>query len=144
MTSRARTATSMVFLVALLLHPEPATGASLGPRSGPAPGVSGAFSRTSPAEVAARARREGTASTGESGSPAEREIASRPDRQNRTASSAPIGANEVDDPGRSRGPSSPKTAPVSVGFPAFSDAGMSPPDPIIAAGPDHVVVAVNS
>ena len=30
-----------------------------------------------------------------------------------------------------------------AGFPAFSDAGMSPPDPIIAAGPGHVVVAVN-
>ena len=144
MTSRVRMATSVVFLVALLLHPEPATGAAPGPSSGPAPGVSGAFGWTSPAEVAARSRREAAAPTGESSSLEEREIPSRPDRQNRTASSAPLGANEVDDPGRSRGPSAPKTAPVVAGFSAFSDAGMSPPDPIIAAGPDHVVVAVNS
>ena len=137
-------ATSVVFLVARLLCPEPATGASTGPSSGPASGVAGSFSRTSPAEVAARALREAAASAGESSSLAEHEIPSRPDRQNRTAFSAPIGANEVDDPGRSRGPSAPKAAPVLAGFPAFSDAGMSPPDPIVAAGPDHVVVAVNS
>jgi hypothetical protein len=134
----------VVFLVARLLCPEPATGASTGLSSGPAPGVAGSFSRTSPAEVAARALREAAASAGESSSLAEREIPSRPDRRNRTAFSAPVGANEVDDPGRSRGPSAPKTAPVLAGFPAFSDAGMSPPDPIVAAGPDHVVVAVNS
>ena len=140
MTSLLRTGASVAFLTTLLLHPEPATGASTGASYGPASGVTETFSRTSPAEVAARARGEAAASS----SLEEREIPSRPDRQNRTASAAPIGGNEVDDPGRSRGPFAPKTTPVATGFPAFSDAGMSPPDPIIAAGPDHVVVAVNS
>jgi len=144
MASRVQMATNVLFLIALLLRPEPATGASQGPDSGPAPGAARTFSRTSPLEVAARALGEAAATARASGSPAEGEIPSRPDRQNRTVASAPIGANEVDDAGRSRGPSSPKAAPVSAGFSAFSDAGMSPPDPIIAAGPDHVVVAVNS
>ena len=144
MASRVQMATNVWFLIALLLHPEPATGASRGPSSGPAPGVAETFGRTFPAEVAARAQTEAAASAGESSSPAEREIPSRPDRRNRTAASAPVGANEVDDAGRLRGPSWPKAAPVAAGFSAFSDAGMSPPDPIIAAGPDHVVVAVNS
>ncbi len=140
MTSLLRTGASVAFLTTLLLHPEPATGASTGASYGPASGVTETFSRTSPAEVAARARGEAAASS----LLEEREIPSRPDRQNRTASAAPIGGNEVGDPGRSRGPFAPKTTPVATGFPAFSDAGMSPPDPIIAAGPDHVVVAVNS
>ena len=145
MTSHVPKAASVALLAALLFHQaEPATGASQGPSSGPAPGVSVTFSRTTPSEVAARARREAAASADESSSLAEPEIASRPDRENRTPSSAPIGANEVDDPGRSRGPFAPRAAPVTTGFQAFSDAGMSPPDPIIAAGPDHVVVAVNS
>jgi hypothetical protein len=91
-----------------------------------------------------RARGNAAVSTGGSSSLVEPEIPSRLDRENRTPSSAPIGANEVDDPGRARGLVAPKTVPVVAGFPAFSDAGMSPPDPIIAAGPDHVVVAVNS
>ena len=106
MASRVQMATNVtnrLFLIALLLHPEPATGASQGPGSGPAPGIAGSFSQTSPAEVAARAQREAAATTRESSSPAEREIPTRPDRQNRTASSAPIGANEVEDPGRSLG-----------------------------------------
>jgi hypothetical protein len=115
--------------------------------AGPAVGVSERFSRTSPVEVAGLARSEAAPEAAGTGWVPEHEIASRPDRENRTAASAPPGANEFDDPARARSPEAaigPKAAPVLTGFAALSDTSMSPPDPIIAAGPNHVVVAVNS
>ncbi len=143
-----RAVAGFVLLVGLLTAPSQA-GAAQRPRvaAGPAAGVSERFSRTSPAEVAARARSMAVPEAAGTGWLPEHEIASRPDRENRTAAAAPAGANERDDPARSlprEGATEPKAAPVVTGFPALSNTSMSPPDPIIAAGPDHVVVAVNS
>ena len=144
-----RAAAGVVLFVALLLPAPSLAGAEEKPRTaaGPAVGVSERFSRTSPAEVAALARLGAALEAGGSGWLREHEIPSRSDRENRTSASAPPGANEIDDPARPfsrEGAIGPKAAPVLIGFSALSDTSVSPPDPIIAAGPNHVVVAVNS
>ena len=138
---------SALLLAAALASPASSdTARPHGASAGPAAGFSEGFSRTSPAEVASRGRSKAAPETIGASSPAEHEIADRTDGENRTAASAPAGANERSDPGRtlSPGTASPKRAAVQAGFPALSSSGVSPPDPIIAAGPNHVVVAVNS
>lgn len=57
------------------------------------------------------------------------------------------GATEVKDPPVSHvGPRSlrPNLSPPLIGFSALSATGRIPPDPMVAAGPNHLVVAVNS
>ena len=59
---------------------------------------------------------------------------------------APAGSNEVDD---NFGPSVSAQSPVAPANPIVSFSGIAytrriPPDPIIAAGPNHLIVAVNS
>jgi hypothetical protein len=142
-----RAAASVLLLGAVLLRSEPLTGADGRRRvaAGPAGGVSERFSRTSPAEVIAVGRSKAAPAPFGAGSPSEHEIASRPDGEDRTAASSPRGANERTDPARSlSGATAPRSAPVLAGFSGPASGGVSPPDPIIAAGPDHVVVAVNS
>ncbi len=138
-----RTVVGIALLVGLL--PAYAAAGSREPvAAGPAFGVSRRFGRTSPAEIAALVAKEAAP---EGGALREHEIPSLPDLENRTAPSAPRGANERDDPSRApsrEGLVSPKAAPVLTGFPALAATFVNPPDPIIAAGPNHVVVAVNS
>jgi hypothetical protein len=113
--------------------------------AGPAVGISERYSTTVPAEVAGLGRSK--AAPRSAGGLREPEIPSLPDGENRTAARAPLGANERDDPARSssrQGAVVPKAVPVLTGFAALSNTGVSPPDPIIAAGPNHVLVAVNS
>ncbi len=128
----------------LTVVPLPLLGA--GPRaSGPASGVAERFSATRPSELAASGRTK--AAPLQAGHRSEHEVEALPDRGNFIAPRAARGANERDDPARPverGGALHSKTAPILAGFQALSDEGTSPPDPIVAAGPDHVVVAVNS
>jgi len=99
----------------------------------------------SPRDLAASGRIKAGPRGGVGAIPPELEIADIPDRAGTTRPSAPRGANERDDPARApHGTLRPKTSSVLAGFRGFTDTGVRPPDPIVAAGPDHVVVAVNS
>ena len=113
---------------------------------GPAAGTSSRFAVITPFGVGAAERTKAAPRNVSAAWPPELEIRDLPDRERSTAPSAPRGANEQSDPARrpSRGASvRPKGAAILAGFPGIGDTGAHPPDPIVAAGPDHVVVAVN-
>jgi hypothetical protein len=146
--SSFRAVASALLLAGGLLQTEPAAGADggHGVALGPAAGESERFSTTSPVRVAAL-RGSRTSEPAVTGVVIEHEIASLPDRGNRTPPARPLGANERMDSARfpSRGgPVAPRRTSALAGFDALSYGGMSPPDPVVAAGPQHVVVAVNS
>lgn len=105
--------------------------------SGPAAGTSERFGRISPSEVSALGRPAESAAIAWR---PELEIPDRPDPERPIAPALPAGANETEDRGR---PVS-EIGPALVSFPGLSPNAVVPPDPILAAGPDHVVVAVNS
>ena len=133
------------FLLAsvLLLSSPPLVAGERGIPAGPARGSSAPTGAVLPAEVSRRA----VVREGPGGGLPELEIPSLPDPSDRTASSALCGTNERDDPARalSRGRgAAAKSAAVLASFPAIGDDGVTPPDPIVAAGPAHVIVAVNS
>ena len=135
-------------LVAALLSSSPGlAGAGRTVAAGPAAGASTRFRTIVPAEVAARGLAGVAAERAGAGLRPELEIPSIPDRAGAAAAAAPLGTNECDDTARStpRGrPGAPKGARLLAGFAAIDDDGVSPPDPIVAAGPRHVIVAVNS
>lgn len=141
----SRAAASAVLAVAMALSSSPLHGADAARpvAAGPAAGMSERFGKTSPGDVARLGRSNVSPAASGRNSPREHEIIARPDRDNRTAAAAPLGANERTDPARRAGAVR-KRARVLSGFPALSNGGVSPPDPVIAAGPDHIVVAVNS
>ncbi len=105
--------------------------------SGPATGTSDRFGRTSPGEVAAL---DPSASSSEPAWRPELEIPDRPDPQRLPAPASAAGTNETDD----RAGSASEGPPLLVGFPGLSPNAVVPADPILAVGPDHVLVAVNS
>ncbi|MGE5414741.1 MAG: hypothetical protein ACM3NW_11230 [Syntrophomonadaceae bacterium] len=134
-----------MLLSAVLLSSSPAAAqAGHGVAAGPASGVATRFGTVLPAELARRGRREAAV---ERAPLREHEIPSLPDRADGAAPSAHLGRNQRDDPARAVVPGErvlSKSAAVLAGFPALGNDGVSPPDPIIAAGPQHVIVAVNS
>ncbi|HTY42345.1 MAG TPA: hypothetical protein VMH79_10770 [Thermoanaerobaculia bacterium] len=136
---------------------------------GPAPGSSARFAVTIPIEVEAQGRTKAAPRVISGAWPPEFEIPDLPDRARRgndapklgpsgtraepgeeiTAPrpSASRGANERSDPARSASRGQllrTKASVVLAGFGGLADAGVRPPDPVVAAGPDHVIVAVNS
>ena len=124
-----------------------APAASTHPFHGPAQGVGG-----SPALVSLYSIGPVVKSASEvSVSVHEHEVPRLKDPSNLPPPLAPAGSNEIRDNSR-RLPERQLTAhpqdralsdPI-VSFPAISDTGRIPPDPIIAAGPDHLIAAVNS
>ena len=124
-------------LAVLLLVP---TVAEARPRircaSGPVSGTSERFVRVSPADFAAQA------TPAKPVAPAwrpELEIPDRPDPPSPFAPAAAV-ANETDDGAGSVSDS----PPLLADFPGLSPNAVVPADPILAVGPDHVLVAVNS
>ncbi len=134
-----------LLLSAVLLSSPPAVAeARHGVAAGPSPGASTRFATVVPAELARRGRPEAAI---ERALLREHEIPSLPDRADRMASTVVLGSNERDDPAPAVAPRErvlSKGAAVLASFPALDNDGVSPPDPIIAAGPQHVIVAVNS
>ena len=128
----------------LLLSPPAGDPGGRGLPEGPARGSS---TRSGAIPRAGAAARSAIAGERRAGRPPELEIPSLPDPAGGGAPSAACGANEGNDAARSgsgaRG-AVPRTAPLVAGFPALGDDGVTPPDPIVAAGPAHVIVAVNS
>jgi hypothetical protein len=109
---------------------------------GPAAGRAARFAVTSPLAIALRGRSEAAPRPGAGAVPPELEIPDLPDRADARPPSAPPASNEKND--AARGALRPKSSPILSGFRGFEDTGVRPPDPIVAAGPDHVLVAVNS
>lgn len=136
-----------LLLVSVLLSSPPAVaGARRGVAAGPAAGVSTRSGTVLPADVARRGDLEEARERGAASLP-ELEIPSLPDRAEAMAPSARRGANERNDLARAASGGrtvAPKSAEILASFPAIGNDGVSPPDPIIAAGPQHVIVAVNS
>jgi hypothetical protein len=140
----SRAAASALLLVAALPATAPPCRADGGRcvAAGPAAGLSDRFGRTAPAEVSATGRSRAAPVAAAVASVRQLEIPSLPNRHDGTRASGPLGARERADPvGRA---ATARTAEILAGFPALSNSGVSPPDPVIAAGPDHLVVAVNS
>jgi hypothetical protein len=114
---------------------------------GPAVGRATRFAVTSPLELAASARAKATPRINTGSRIEDHEIPDLPDRADAPRASVPPGSNEQNDAAQSsRGGTvlRPKGASILASFRGFTDTGVRPPDPIVAAGPDHVVVAVNS
>ncbi|HTR03434.1 MAG TPA: hypothetical protein VMN82_09595 [Thermoanaerobaculia bacterium] len=135
-----------VWLLAAALAPAAGLGATA---AGPAAGAAERFSRTSPSDVASTGRAKTAPREAAGAMPREVEIEALPDSLDRVAPAAPLGANERDDSSHasSRGGAAvrPRAGVARVaGFSAIEDTSVRPPDPILAVGPDHVVVAVNS
>ena len=132
-----------LLLASLLLLARPADDAGgRGTPSGPARGSSAVSGRVLPAEVSPRGVPERAG-----GAPPELEIPELPDVGGGGPASASCGANERDDAARAiaggRRPA-PRSGSILAGFEGLDDDGVTPPDPIVAAGPAHVLVAVNS
>ena len=127
-----------LLLAVLVLVP---TTAGAQPRarcaSGPATGISDRFSRVSPAAVAALASPAKTQSL--SWRP-ELQAPDLPDPKLHAAPSSFAGSNDTDD--RAASPSD--SPPLLASFPGLSPNAVVPADPILATGPAHVLVAVNS
>ena len=68
-----------------------------------------------------------------------------PDPRNLLEPLGPAGSNEIDDVLSGKKPHSVDLAPDKmIDFIGLTETNMIPPDPIIAAGPDHLLVGVNS
>jgi len=130
-------------LASLLLLVLPAAEAGgRGTPSGPARGSSAVSGTVLPADVSRRGLPERAG-----GAQPELEIPEIPDVAGGAFASASCGANERDDAARSAAEAralAPRSAPIVANFEGLDDDGVTPPDPIVAAGPAHVVVAVNS
>jgi hypothetical protein len=111
--------------------------------AGPAFGRAQRFSAASPAGTGSDERWKAAPSS-RSVSPQELEIPDVADSARSLPNHVRGGAR--DDPSRAGAAASVtrKTAEVLSGFQGLAASGVTPPDPIVAAGPDHVVVAVNS
>jgi hypothetical protein len=104
--------------------------------SGPATGSSERFGRVSPADLATIA--SPVRSPARAWRP-ELEAPDLPDPPHLPAPAFAGGTNETDD--RASASESP---PVLTSFPGLSPNAVVPADPILAAGPDHILVTVNS
>jgi hypothetical protein len=122
------------------------TGTAPHVADGPAAGSSGRFALTIPTMVAADGRAKAAPRIVPGARPPELAIPDLPDRADAPRPSVPRGANERNDSSRSASTSAllrTKGSTILAGFHGFSDPTVRPPDPVVAAGPDHVVVAVN-
>jgi hypothetical protein len=136
-------------VIALLLAAALMASAGTAPHvaDGPAAGSSSRFAVTIPTQITADVRARALPRSVPGPWPPELEIPDLPDRAHAPRPTGPRGANEQNDAARSSARGAllrPKGSTILAGFSGIDDTGARPPDPIIAAGPDHVVVAVNS
>ena len=130
-----------------LLLAAAAQAASNRPYQGPAWGVAGAAATVSLSSVPQAARTDRAAVATEASR--EHEIPLLKDPPDLRAPLAPKGSNEVQDtssPFAERGSSSLRTSASAGPIASFAGPGYTakiPPDPIVAAGPNHVIAAVN-
>jgi PKD repeat protein len=126
-------------------EPSPASASRL--FQGPASGVGGRPATASVFSIGPAVK----AAAGVSASIHEHEVPRVKDPSDLPPPLAPAGSNEIQDISRylperqlTGHPQDRAVSDPIVSFPAISDTGRIPPDPIIAAGPGHLIAAVNS